>query len=161
MMGTPVRIRKKREEVEQRYVAEFVAKHFPNAQKTFFQKALGDLPWRYAAHSGHDYRYFLRYAKRADAVVITPEHVVVIETETRRPITGLSELLVYKSLLPETVDLKPYLLGRSPRLILVAPLPDDEVMEEAAKHGIEFVIFFPEWMREHLIRWGVLPEEGG
>jgi len=145
-------------QVEQRYLAEFVSKFFPNSQKVFYQKALGDLPWREASHSTYDYRWFLRLAKRADAVVITPEEVVVVETETRRPITGLSELLVYKELLPQTVDLKPYLMGRRQRLMLVTPLEDEDVMRQAAAHGIEYVIYFPEWLKEHLIRWGVLPE---
>lgn len=145
-------------QVEQKYLAEFISKTFPNAQKVFYQKALGDLPWREAAHSKFDYRWFLRLAKRADAVVITPEEVVVVETETRRPITGLSELLVYKELLPETVDLKPYLIGRRQRLMLVTPLEDEDVMRQAAANGIEYVIYFPEWIKEHLIRWGVLPE---
>jgi len=158
---TTVRIRKKREEVEQRYLAEWIAKNFPNAQKVFFQKALGDLPWRYALHSEVDYRYFLRYAKRADAVVITPEEVVIVETETRRPVVGLSELLLYKDLVDETPDLKPYLTGRKIRLILVTPLPDDDVMRSCKKHGIEFVIYHPEWIDEHLKRWGVLPESEG
>ena len=155
-----VRVRKKREEVEQRYLAEWISKNFPNAQKVFFQKALGDLPWRYAAHSEVGYRYYLRYAKRADAVVITPEEVVIVETETRRAAIGLSELLIYKSLVGKTPDLKPYLIGRRIRLILVTPLPDEDVMAECKRHDIEFVIYFPEWIREHLIRWGVIPEGG-
>lgn len=152
-----VRSRKKREEVEQRYLAEWVAKNFPGAQKVFYQKALGDLPHRLAMHSEVDARWYLRYAKRADAVVITPEEVVVVETETRRPIIGLSELLVYQQLLPHTPDLKPYLLDRRVRLILVSPLPDADVIRECQRHGIEYAIYFPEWIEEHLRRWGVLP----
>jgi len=155
-----VRLRKKREEVEQRYLGEWIAKNFPNAQKVFWQKALGDLPWRYALHSEVDYRYYLRYAKRADAVVITPEEVVIVEAETRRPVVGLSELLIYKDLVRETPDLKPYLANRRVRLILVSPLPDDDVMAKAKQYDIEYYIYFPEWIEEHLIRWGVLPPKG-
>ena len=69
----PIRVRKKREEVEQRYLGEWVSKNFPNAQKVFYQKALGDKPWRLALHSEVDYRWYMRYAKRADAIVITPD----------------------------------------------------------------------------------------
>jgi len=155
------RARKMREEVEQRYLAEWVAKNFPNAQKIFYQKALGDLHYRLASRSGLSPEWYARYAKRPDAVVITPEEVVVVEAETRRPVIGLSELLVYKELLPHTPDLKPYLIGRKTRLILVTPLPDEDVIVECRRHGIEFVIYFPEWLEKHLIRWGVLPEERG
>jgi hypothetical protein len=153
-----VAMRKKREEVEQKYIGEWIGRNFPNAQKVFYQKALGDLAWRYAASSPFEYTYYLRFAKRCDAVVITPEEVVVVEAETRRPIVGLSELDVYKSLLPETPDFKPYLIGRSVRLVLLTPIPDEEVMRECVKKGIEYVVYFPEWIREHLIRWGVITE---
>jgi hypothetical protein len=154
-----VRARKMREEVEQKYLAEWVAKNFPNAIKVYYQKGLGDLPHRLAMQSELSPEWYARYAKRADAVVITPEEVVVVETETRRPIIGLSELLVYRDLLPHTPDLKPYLVGRRTRLILVTPLPDEDVMVRCQKEGIEYVIYFPEWMEQHLRRWGVLPPE--
>ena len=154
-----LRARKMREEVEQRYLAEWVAKNFPNAIKVFYQKGLGDLPHRLAARSELSPEWYARYAKRADAVIITPEEVVVVETETRRPIIGLSELLIYRDLLPHTPDLKPYLIGRKIRLVLVTPLPDEDVMIRCEKEGIEFVIYFPEWMEQHLRRWGVLPPE--
>ena len=61
-------------------------------------------------------------------------------------------------LLPHTPDLKPYLIGRKVRLILVTPLPDEDVMIRCQKEGIEYIIYFPEWMEKHLARWGVIPE---
>jgi hypothetical protein len=155
------RVRKMREEVEQKYIAEWVAKNFPNAIKIWYQKGLGDLPHRLAMRTQLSPEWYARYAKRADAVVITESEVVVVEAETRRAIIGLSELIVYRDLLPYTPDLRPYLVGRKTRLILVTPLPDADVIKQCQIMGIEYQIYFPEWLEEHLKRWGVLPESGG
>ncbi|MEM0010358.1 MAG: hypothetical protein QXW39_07415 [Candidatus Bathyarchaeia archaeon] len=151
-------LRKKREEVEQKYLGEYIAKTFKDVQKVMFQVPLGDVHHRYAAQFKLSPEWYARYAKRCDAVVITPTTVHLIETETRRPVTGLSELLVYKALLPHTPELKPYLIGREVKLHLVTWYADDDVMIEAKKNNIDYVIYYPEWLKEHLFRWGLIPE---
>jgi len=149
--------RKPREEVEMRYLAEYVGIAFPDAVRVWFQVPVGDTVHHLAHMMGvPNPRWFWRYGRRADAVVVTKSDVWVIETETRRPVQGLAELLVYKERLPETVHLKPWLRGRRVRMLLVSPFLEIDTYLAAKNAGIEIAVYRPAWLDEALLRWGVL-----
>jgi hypothetical protein len=153
--------RKPREEVEMRYIAEYVALSFPDAIKVWFQLPVGDTAHDLAHRLGAPHpRWFWRYGRRADAVVVTKSDVWVIESETRRPIQGLAELMVYKERLHDTVHLKPWLSGRKVHMLLVSPFLEADTYMAAKAAGIEVAVYRPKWIEEALIRWGVLPKGG-
>lgn len=153
--------RKPREEVEMRYIAEYVALSFPDAIKVWFQLPVGDTAHDLAHRLGAPHpRWFWRYGRRADAVVVTKSDVWVIESETRRPIQGLAELMVYKERLPDTVHLKPWLNGRKVHMLLVSPFLEADTYLAAKQAGIEVAVYRPKWIEDALIRWGVLPKGG-
>lgn len=153
--------RKPREEVEMRYIAEYVALAFPDAIKVWFQLPVGDTPHDLARRFGAPHpRWFWKYGRRADAVVVTKSAVWVAESETRRPIQGLAELMVYKERLPDTVHLKPWLNGRAVHMLLVAPFLEIDTYLAAKRAGIEVAVYRPKWIDDALIRWGVLPRGG-
>jgi hypothetical protein len=153
--------RKLREEVEMRYLAEYVALSFPDVVKVWFQLPVGDTAHDLAYRLGAPHpRWFWRYGRRADAVVVTKSDVWVIETETRRPIQGLAELMVYKERLPDTPHLKPYLNGRKVHMLLVSPFLEADTYLAAKQAGIEVAVYRPKWIEEALSRWGVLPKGG-
>jgi hypothetical protein len=153
---TPVSLRKKREEVEQHYLAEWIAKRFPSPQRVMFQVPITGTPHELArGRTDVSPEWFWRFGYRADAVVVADSTLYVIEAETRRPVTGLAELLVYMRGVDEAPNLGPYrLLDR--RGILLTTFMDRRVYEEAVRHAIEYVVYRPEWIIPHLKRWGVI-----
>jgi hypothetical protein len=153
-----VQVRKKREEVEQKYISEFIAKFYPNPVRVMLQVPMGDTPHSHAkGRADVTAKWFWRYGPRADAIVIMPDKLVLIEAETRRPVVGLSELDVYSREIDRSPHLFPY--NKLPKeIVLVSPIFDRHVAEVCEAKGFKYVIFHPDWIDEHLKRWGVIPE---
>lgn len=155
-MTETITFRKKREEVEQLYIAEYIAMRFPNAKKIMYQVPLGGTPYQLAQGvAGVTPKWFWRFGYRADAVVVSDNTLYVIEAESRRPVNGLSELLVYLASVDDSPNLGPYkLLER--KGILLTTIMDRRTYEECLKHNIEYAFYRPEWIIPHLKRWGVV-----
>lgn len=142
--------------VEEKYLAEYIAKTFPKAVKVFYQVPMTDKPWRLAAKRRDiDAKWFYRFGARCDAVVITPEALHIIEAETRRPIIGLSELEVYAENYKYVPALKPW-VDLPLKVQLVTPIMDEHVAAIMRSRGWDYVIFHPPWIDEHLKRWGII-----
>jgi hypothetical protein len=152
---TPV-ARKKREEVEQYYLSEWIAKRFPNASRVMFQVPITGVPYEYAkGRTDVSPQWFWRFGYRADAIVVNDSTLYVIEAESRRPVTGLAELIVYLAGVDKSPNLGPYRhLDR--KGILVTTIMDEEVYRQCLKNNIEYVIYRPDWILPHLKRWGVI-----
>lgn len=152
-----VKVEKRRwEAVESRYLAEYIAKYFGDeVVHSMTQVPMGDTAWRYGKAMKLPERYFFRYGRRCDAVVITRKDLNLLEAETRRPIYGYEELLVYRKLLPLTPSLKPY-LNLPVRCILVSPVWEADVYDMCHERGIEYHLYRPKWIFEALMRWGIL-----
>jgi len=148
--------RKKREEVEARYVSEFVAKYFKGEiLRSWIQPPVGDRHHVLAAKTMLPVKYFWRYGRRPDAIVLTRRDINVIEAESRRPVNALNELELYRRLFPITPEFKPYL--RYPQnYILVSPLWVSDVADLCRVKGILYILYRPKWVIESLMRWGVL-----
>lgn len=155
-MSNLVMVRKQREEVEQMYIAEYIAKRFPRARKVLFQVPVGGTPFRLAMHdTGVTPSWFWRFGYRVDAIVVDDNTLYLIEAESRRPVNGLSELQVYYNAVDDSPNLGPYrLLDR--KAILLTTVMDDRVYELCKKLGFEYVVYRPDWIIPHLKRWGVI-----
>ncbi|MEM3675386.1 MAG: hypothetical protein QXG08_07955 [Candidatus Methanomethyliaceae archaeon] len=143
--------------VESKYLAEYIAKRFPNAQKVMFQVPVGDYPHTAASQlEGVTPEWFWRFGPRVDAIVIADGVMYVIEAETRRPVNGLSELELYNALIDRSPHLGPYL--KFPRrIVLLTAVFDPNVAAICKTRGWDYEVYKPDWLDEHLRRWGVIP----
>ena len=142
--------------VEEKYLAEYIGKTFPNAKKVFYQVPVSAKPWRLAGNREDvNPRWFWRFGPRIDAVVVDDGHLFLIEAETRRPVIGLSELEVYATEYVNSLVLRPY-IDLPLRVQLVSPIFDEHVAKIMAERGWQYVIYHPPWIDEHLRRWGVI-----
>jgi len=85
----------------------------------------------------------------ADAIVITKQDMVLIETKIRPTPGVVSQLEIYGELVQYTPELRQY-QGRRLRLELVFAIQDPVVTAYAEKRGIRVVHFCPEWVLEYL-----------
>jgi len=142
--------------VEEKYLAEYISKTFPNAKKVFYQVPVSAKPWQLAGNREDvNPKWFWRFGPRIDAVVVNDGHLYLIEAETRRPVIGLSELEVYAKEYVNSLVLRPY-IDLPLKVQLVSPVFDEHVAKIMAERGWEYVIYHPPWIDEHLRRWGVI-----
>ena len=85
----------------------------------------------------------------ADALVIYPDRVVLIECAIRPNPGKISQLLLYKELFYKTPELE-YLKDRRLELELVYAIEDPATVLLAQKHGIRAVYFKPAWVEEYI-----------
>ncbi len=84
------------------------------------------------------------YRPRADAIVILPRYLVLIEAKVWSVMSGLSKLPMYKTLVPLTPELKQYMPRDILMELVVGGTPANlRLMAEA--HDIKLVVFNPPW----------------
>lgn len=91
---------------------------------------------------------FLRWA---DAVVLTPTELVVIEAKMRADPSAISQLEVYRDLVPKTQELLPF-LDRRVVAELVVSVEDPVVTALAQRRGIRVRAYMPAWFGEWAAR---------
>ncbi len=87
------------------------------------------------------------FRPEADAVVILPRHLLLIEAKVWNIVNGLAKLPLYKSLVPVTPELKQYL----PRDVLMELVvgwtnPNLEIM--ARDLGVKVKVYCPDWLTQ-------------
>jgi len=85
---------------------------------------------------------FRRYA---DAVVVLPGELVVVETTMLKAVMKIGPLLEYLKLVPETPELAQF-LSRPVRGELVSPIPDPRTADLCRESGLRFVVFEVDWL---------------
>ncbi len=135
---------------DRRYVVEYVTNTYPH-DLAWFNLRMGMAPISVAeAHPGMDVdRYARVWKKTCDAVVVTPNEIVLIEGELRRPSLALGELLVYRDLISTTTELKPY-SGRAIKTILLCPITDPTLTMQLKDHKIDLAVYRPKWVEQYL-----------
>lgn len=87
------------------------------------------------------------YRPEADAIVILPRHLLLIECKVWRIIDGLHKLPGYKSLIPVTPELQQYMPREIiMRLVVGWTNTNLEIMARAA--GVEVKLYAPPWLAE-------------
>lgn len=89
------------------------------------------------------------FRRWADAVVVTPRELVVIEASLRSDTGDPSKLVVYGRLVPHTPELKQY-LNRPLVLELVVAVEDPVVSQLAQEMNIRTRVYRPRWLPEYL-----------
>ncbi|MEM2272302.1 MAG: hypothetical protein QXP56_06535 [Archaeoglobaceae archaeon] len=121
-----------------------------------FQVPVSAKPWKLAAsRKDVDAKWFYRFGPRVDAIVVKNSTLYVIEAETRRPVNGLSELEVYVDNLFSNPELRPY-EKLELRVQLVTTIFDEHVAAICRRRRWDYVLFRPDWINEHLRRWGII-----
>ena len=87
------------------------------------------------------------FRPRADAIVILPNFLVLVEAKVWNTLNGLAKLPLYKSLVPLTPELKQYLPRDVLMELVVGAAPSNlEIMARDA--GVNLKIFNPPWLQE-------------
>lgn len=147
--------RKEYKQRERRYVPEYVNEKFPNRVAVFYNLAVGPPPEiLHKAHPEIPLSHFRRWRFWIDAVVILPDRMVLLEGKIRKPAEGLGQLLLYRALLPQTPELKPY-ANLPVEMRLVTPRPDPRVIGVAASLGITVDIYVKDWVLAYLREIGL------
>lgn len=156
---------------EMRMVAEYLRDTYPDAQ-VFMRLRLGTLqPDRAGEDLQEDELRMLGVFRRwADAVVVTPAELVVVEVSIRSDTGDPSKLVIYGRLVPHTPELREY---RDRRLVLelVVAVEDPVVSQLAREFGIRTRTYRPSWLPEYMAQLhrretrpaqvrGLLPPEG-
>jgi len=135
---------------ERRYVPEFVNEKYPTRVAVVYNMAVGPPPEQLALkHPEIPLENFRRWRFWIDAVVIMRNSLVLLEGKLRKPVEGLGQLLLYRALLPQTPELKPY-AHLVVDMVLVTPRPDPRVIGVAASLGIQVEVFTPQWAMDYL-----------
>ena len=89
------------------------------------------------------------FRRWADAIVVTPRALVLIEAAIRPDPGDPGKLLLYKSLIPQTPEFQP-LLPRLIRMELVVAIYDPDIARQAEGFGIEVVRFLPKGLAGYI-----------
>jgi len=145
LMPTFSRIRR---EIEPRWVAEYCVKFYPN-YPVRYRCPLGPIPEQleemYGVGKGK--RVFRPWRPEVDALIILPDRLILVEGKVFKYMDGVSKLPVYKSLVPQTPELKPYWhLPIEMHFLIVKELA--WVKEAAERMGVKLIAWAPVWVQE-------------
>lgn len=89
------------------------------------------------------------FRRWADAVVITPDELIVVEASLRSDTGDPSKLVIYGRLVPHTPELQEF---RDRRLVLelVVAVEDPVVRQVAQELGIRCRVYEPKWLPQYL-----------
>ena len=141
---------KMRRQTEALLCSQFLAENYPTA-RTYIQQYVGPIkPAAELAGLSKSEKLALGTGRRrADAIAITPDRIVVIETYIHVHLGKLSQLMTYLELVSSTPELADYKTLPTEGLLVGAQR--DPIMDQmAAKFGIEVIIFRPVWVVEYL-----------
>ena len=142
------------EMVERRLVVEYVVKKFPDRIWAKMWKRLGPTPRilekMYPTVPKSVLRVYLPYC---DAVVVTKDRIYIIEVKVHNIHSGISQLQQYVMIAPHDPEIQRFL----PRPIVgrfVTWRYDPTIEALCRANGFEYDIYFPEWLKPHLRRYG-------
>lgn len=134
--------------VETRMVSEYLLRNY--GRFTFIMDVpLGKVDEALMASAG--YQKAINTARpfrpRADAIVILPNYLVLVEAKIWNVVNGLAKLPLYKGLIPFTPELAQYMPRDILMELVVATTPSNlQIM--ARDHNVKLVVYNPEWLQE-------------
>jgi len=137
-----------RREIEPRWVAEYIVKFYPH-YPVRYRVALGPVPEELVKAHGLSkaLRIYRAWRPEADALLILPDRLVLVEAKIFKVMDGISKLPIYKALIPKTPELAPYHhLPVEAKLLLVRAV--EPWITAAKEYGIELVNWVPTWVEE-------------
>ncbi len=139
---------RKTHQVETRLLTEYLLKYY-SAFPYIIGQPLGQVPPGLMENVGYKRALGIMrpFRPEADAVVILPRYLLLIEAKVWNVINGLAKLPLYKSLVPFTPELKEH-VGKEVIMELVVAWtnPNLEIMAKSSDVAIK--VFNPEWINE-------------
>jgi len=135
---------------EMRLVSEYLAKHYgkyPTKTRVRVGAIHPDL--KPGELSDAEQRMVGVFRRWADAVVFMPNRLILIEAAIRPSPGDISQLELYKHLLPKTPELAEHKSKRIDMVLLYA-LEDPVIVALAREKGIKVVYFHPSWIDDYL-----------
>ena len=146
----------KQKGVERRYSVEYVMENYPSDTRVKYNAPLGLPPEEAKAmYPERDLRFFKPWRKYADAIVVNPPYLDLIECKIWSPQTGITDLLEYRELIPETPELAEF-SDLTKRLLLVIPFVRPHWETMAKKYEINLVVWRPNWVTPLLKARGLI-----
>jgi len=135
---------------ERRLVSEYIMQHYPR-NIVMYNFALGPPPEPIAKALPEEkaLRVSRPWRPRVDAVVITEDKMILVEADIMNPRDGLGYLPMYKSLVPQTPELKRF-LDKPVEMLLVLPWKAPWIEEAARAAGIQVAVFRPAWIDKYV-----------
>ena len=135
---------------EQRLVAEFIAKFYPD-QESRTHVHLGSTPKRLKGRwaTNEDGRLVGVFRRWADALVFLPDRLILIEGKILPQPGVLSQLMLYEELIPKTPELAEH-REKPIEKMLVCAIEDKLISALARREGIQVRIFHPAWIDEYM-----------
>ena len=139
---------RKTRQVETRMVTEYIVKNyskFPSINAV----QLGKIDHELMASAGYKKAIGLSrpYRPEADAIVILPNYLLLIEAKVWNVINGLAKLPLYKSLIPFTPELAQY-MPREILMELVVGTTNSNLEIMAKDMGVAVKVYSPPWLQE-------------
>jgi len=131
-------------------VSEYVLSTYPT-DTHMLRVPIGPIPSEVTKEYGtwKGTRAFRPYRLEADAMVVTPKKLILIEGKVFRIRDGIGALATYRPLVPLTPELKVY-LDRPLVCQLVTANPPRWLDQVAQVHDIEIVVFEPPWIADYV-----------
>jgi len=139
-----------RKERERRYISEYMLKTWPGGDWQL-NVELGPVPQEYVTRYGFTKAaaMFRPTRPRVDAVKWTPEAYYIIEAKIRDIKAGIGDLLYYRGMLPNTLDL-PFYDGQPFIYRLVVPWMLDWIQAAADAAQVEVVVHWEDWIADYV-----------
>jgi hypothetical protein len=139
---------RKTRQVETRMMSEYLLKNF-NKFPCIMAQPLGVVDEKLMAAQGYERAIKMSrpYRPECDAIVILPNHLLLIEAKVWNIVNGLAKLPLYKSLVPATPELREY-LPRNVIMRLVVGWTNTNLQIMARDQGIEIDTYAPPWLTE-------------
>ena len=134
-------VKRRRRSLESRLVYEWTVANYRTAF-SWRKKHLGPLP------DVKKPSYYSMLRRWADLVVDLPDKVIIVEAKMRPDPGAISQLELYKKLLPLTPELTPC-HGKPIELVFLTTMRDEMVEDLCKEKGIRYVVYQPKWVKEY------------
>ena len=139
---------RKSRQVETRLIAEYLKEHYSEFTHVLNQP-LGSVSEELMRQEGYQRALGMSRPFRpvADAMVILPRYLLLVEAKVWNVVNGLAKLPLYKSLVPFTPELQQY-HPREVIMRLVVGWSSLNLEIMARSVDVELVVYCPDWLTE-------------
>lgn len=135
---------------EMRMLSEFLAEHYPDAEYRVRVRLGRIQPRSEGRFTTEEERVSAGMFRRwADALVIEPDRLILIEAKIRPQPGVISQLQLYARLVPHTPELQQF-LDRPLEMLLIYAIQDDLLISMAREADIKCRLYKPEWIDAYL-----------
>jgi hypothetical protein len=139
---------RKTRQVETRMVSEYLLQQYSKFP-TIKAVPLGKVDESLMANLGYKRAIGMSrpYRPEADAIVVLPNYLLLVEAKVWNVVNGLAKLPLYKSLIPFTPELKDY-AGREVLMELVVGWTNSNLEIMAKDLNVTIKVYSPDWLQE-------------